>query len=261
MRDKNTAAFLSLLFGWSGIHQFYLRRPGLGLVFIGVWAIFGFATAAVLGFLNAVILFLMSTESFDKNYNRGASSRRRPGARKRYPERRRTDFDRQRRTNMRQKNIPPPKKKNPYKATGIKKHKEFDLEGAVEDFQKALEIEPNDVATHFNIACSYSLLEKADKSFQHLDKAVSLGFKDFEKIKKHDNLAFVRIQPEFEEFESNGFRIEKEEEKEETPVPSQEETGKEDLLLEQLNKLKNLREKGFITEEEFVLEKRKLMNL
>ena len=42
-------------------------------------------------------------------------------------------------------------KANPFKTSGIKKYKDYDLEGAIEDFSRGLDINQNDVALHFNI--------------------------------------------------------------------------------------------------------------
>jgi len=144
---------------------------------------------------------------------------------------------------------------NPYKQSGIKKYKDFDLEAAIEDFKKGLEIDPNDISLNFNIACAYSLTEQVDLAYQHLSKAVENGFKDFEKIKTHDDLAYVRIQPQFEEFETNGFRLI---EQLQLDAPK-EDLLSDDLLLSQLKRLAELKEKGLITEKEFDIEKRKLM--
>ena len=68
-------------------------------------------------------------------------------------------------------------------------------------------VDKRDVALHFNIACAYSLSEQADLAYYHLDKAVELGFKDFDRVQSHDDLAYVRIQPQFDEFKANGFRL------------------------------------------------------
>ena len=86
------------------------------------------------------------------------------------------------------------------------KYKDFDLDEAIEDFKKGLDINPNDIALHFNLACAYSLTEKKELCYSHLAKAVSLGFNDFERIVSHDDLAYMRIQPEFESFKASGFR-------------------------------------------------------
>lgn len=144
-------------------------------------------------------------------------------------------------------------KNNPYKKSGMEKYKEYDYKGAIEDFEKSLSIDDSDVATHFNIACAYSIMENKDKAFFHLSKAVDLGFSDKEKIKTHDALAYLRIQDEFDAFVQNGYKMNS------GTVPKQEKIAQNNDLLEQLNKLAELREKGLLTEEEFVLQKRKLL--
>jgi len=149
---------------------------------------------------------------------------------------------------------PTPKpKSNPFKNSGIEKYKDYDYEGAIEDFVKALQINPKDIAVHFNLACAYSLTEQKDKAFDHLDKATALGFSDFGKIKTHDALAYLRIQDEFEDFEKNRYRLgKKTQEKTPNVLESQN-------LLEQLKKLAELREQGLLTEEEFSLQKKRLL--
>jgi tetratricopeptide (TPR) repeat protein len=150
---------------------------------------------------------------------------------------------------------------NPFKVNGIKKYKEFDLEGAIEDFKKGLEIHPKDISLHFNLACAYSLTEQVDKAYMHIDRAVSLGFNDFEKLKTHDDLAFVRIQDRFEEFQKNGYRLEIPAtipDTVQTPEIPKEETIHDDVLLAQLKRLAELRDRGLLSEQEFIIEKRKL---
>lgn len=144
-------------------------------------------------------------------------------------------------------------KDNPYKKSGMEKYKEYDYNGAIEDFEKSLAVDDSDVATHFNIACAYSIMENKEKSFYHLSKAVELGFRDFEKIKTHDALAYLRIQDDFETFVQNNYKLKA------GSSAQQEKITEHGDLLEQLNKLAELREKGLLTEEEFVLQKKKLL--
>jgi len=144
-------------------------------------------------------------------------------------------------------------KKNPLKNSGLAKFKDYDYDGAIEDFNKALTISPDDIALHFNLAAAYSLTEDKDKSFMHLDKAVALGFKDFDRISSHDALAYLRIQPEFDDFKANGYRMKAGEIKKKNP-------GLDANLLEQLNRLQDLRERGVLTEAEFEAQKGKLLN-
>ncbi|MBK7010696.1 MAG: SHOCT domain-containing protein [Saprospiraceae bacterium] len=139
------------------------------------------------------------------------------------------------------------------------KSKEFDLDGAIADFLKGLEVDPNDVALNFNIACAYSLTEKKDEAYKHLSKAVSLGFNDFERILTHDDLAFVRIQPEFDAFKRSGYKVFQAPPKATSTVETvQAEAGENDMLLDQLSRLAELRDRGLLSEEEFLLEKKKL---
>ncbi len=142
-------------------------------------------------------------------------------------------------------------KDNPYKKTGIEKYKDYDYQGAIEDFTKALVIEPYDKAIHFNIACAYSLNEDADKAFYHLSKAVEYGYSDFEKLKTHEGLAFIRTTPFFEDWLNRNTQNRTQKQKE----------VKEDLpdLLEQIKILNEKRERGELKEEDFLKERKKLM--
>ena len=277
-KDKNTAAFLSLIFGWFGMHQIYLKNPWRALFFIAplilLQGTFGFFVAMMMGFVNALILMMMPQEQFDQKYNSGQKApwdKRRDYSRRDYDRERRWENRHQtRRTNNPTnrptyrrpsqssrpiRNVRPTaerRKPNPFKISGIQKYKDYDYEGAIEDFQKALEVDKRDIASHFNIACAYSLTEQPRKAIEHLHLAVQNGFADFQKIKTHDDLAFVRIQPEFEKFSENGFKLEDQIKE----IPIQEE--KDDQLLNQLKKLAELRDKGLITEEEYAKEKRKI---
>lgn len=290
MKDKNIAGILSLFLGWLGIHRFYLGQAGLGIVYL---LLFWTPVIWILSLIDAIAFFSMDQENFDYKYNRqfiqqqGRQRRDTDFDRRDYDRRsrrydrrerreQREDYRRDRRAPKRpeyRKPTPPPpapKRHNPYKTSGIKKYKEFDYDGAIEDFLKALEIDKKDIAVHFNLACAYSLNEEKDKAFHHLDKAVDNGFNDFRRIKEHDAFAYLRIQPEFEEFEKNGFRLiqKLEAPKQElldTPLAatdpaSEEATNASSDLLEQLQKLGELKEKGLLTEEEFVAQKKKLLS-
>ena len=263
MKDKNVAAIFALFFGVFGLHRFYLRQTGLGIFYL---VFFWTAIPALISLIDAIVFFSMDKDEFDYKYNRKFIS---PDY-----QRHNTDFDRRerrfrqeedyrqeqrRRREERMTNRPKPRtspktKSNPYKASGISKYKEFDYEGAIEDFKKALSITSNDIAVHFNLACAYSLTEESENAFFHLSKAVEDGFVDFKKIQEHDALAYLRIQDEFDTFKKNGYRI------------NIELTQKDELdattsnnLLDQIKQLGELKEKGLLTEEEFEIQKKKLL--
>jgi TM2 domain-containing membrane protein YozV len=271
MKDKNVAGILALFLGSFGVHRFYLGQIGLGILYIILNVFFMFSF--FLGLIDAIVMFSQDKDAFDLKYNKEHYK----AVRKEKP-----DFDRrpsrnqyqdQRQQQRQQRRTPQQRpsttrsrkpRHNPYKASGIEKYKDYDYSGAIEDFEKALEIDDRDIATHFNIACAYSLNENAGKSLHHLDRAVALGFTDFSKIREHDAFAYLRIQDEFLEFQENNFRLQKSkavEADDTTPVNenTEEELELPNNLLEQLNKLNELKNKGLLTEEEFAVQKEKLM--
>lgn len=94
-----------------------------------------------------------------------------------------------------------------FKQDGIRKFKQYDAKGAIEAFRKALENDPSNPAVHFNIACAYSVEEMAMEAFEHLDQAVSLGFRETAMIMTTEALAYIRVLPAFDAFRENGFRM------------------------------------------------------
>ena len=248
MKDKNVAGLFAVFLGAFGVHRFYLGQIKLGvlyamLCFTGI--------SAIIGVIDAIVFFKMSPEEFDRKYNQANNYEQIPRDRK--------YIDHRKRNQTHRKTAPPPKVKrqNPYKLSGIQKYKDYDYEEAIEDFRKALAINSKDIAVHFNLACAYSITEQPQKALEHLDKAIEYGFVDFDKIKNHDALAYVRIQDEYQTFVKNGFRLSPQATK--NTIPAEEEPPISGDLLEQIKKLGELREKGFLTEEEFVAQKRRLL--
>jgi len=223
----------------------------------------------VWGIIEGAMLLNMSDQEFDRKYNRYASRNRRDDYLEQRRERqiqksrgkvgRRGKVQERRTISQGRKAMA---KSNPFKTSGIKKYKDYDLEGAIEDFSRGLDINQNDVALHFNIACAYSMTEQKDKAYYHLSKAVELGFKDFELINTKDDLAFVRIQPEFDEFKNSGYKLGARSGSSTSPRSQQKDEDlviTDDVLLSQLNKLAELRKKGLLSQEEFNLERKKLL--
>ena len=271
-RSRVTAGILALILGSFGVQKFYLRQNGIGILMVLALIFTGFAAMPFLfifGIIEGAILLNMSDQDFDRKHNRYASSNRRDDY---LEQRRERQIQKSRGKIGRRGNVAPTRtistgrksiaKANPFKTSGIKKYKDYDLEGAIEDFSRGLDINQSDVALHFNIACAFSMTEKKDKAFYHLAKAVELGFKDFELINSKDDLAFVRIQPEFDEFKDNGYKLGARSERVTSARAEQKDEDlviTDDVLLSQLNKLAELRKKGLLSQEEFNLERKKLL--
>jgi len=74
---------------------------------------------------------------------------------------------------------------NAYTATGMyKKGLEVDL--------KLEKLRPEDPLVHYNLACSFSLLEMLGESLESLEKAVDLGYDDLEYLENDGDLDGVK---------------------------------------------------------------------
>ena len=276
MKDKNLAAVLAFLGGSFGLHRFYLGQTGYGILYILLFWLSWF-----LGIIDAIRFLSMDQRAFDLKYNQDVFTYRNPGSQptnsrqQRHAERERRRAERER-NRRRPSNAPAfdrafPKTPAPGTAereAGVKYFKDFEYDRAILAFNRALELNPRDMASHWNIACAYSCEEDAEKAFHHLDRAVALGFKDTDRIRRHDALAYLRIQPEFRNFADNGFRLTADRSAEEevtnaAPPTETNETARPAAgngdLLDQLQRLANLREKGLLTEREFVAQKKRLL--
>jgi len=288
MKKKKTATILAFLTGVFGIHRFYLGQPGLGVVYF-LLTIFSIGIIPfLLGIIDGFMFATMKEEIFDLKYNRKEYNRtdkrfereytrdtNRRQREDRYLDRKR-QRDREvlkRRTETRKAprkrtTRVPTSRANPYKQSGVEKFKEYDYNGAITDFHKALEISPKDIATHFNLACAYSLNEKTEEAMTHLKQAISFGYNNFDNIRNHDALAYLRIQPAYEAFAETGFKLESQEAQpkqrqsqasEPTARPQSPTEPPQENLLEQLKKLAELRQKGMLTSEQYAVEKRRLL--
>ena len=257
MKNKVVAALLAFIGSPLGLHKFYLGDSGAGIFYIFLTmmtsGVFIFPISFFLGIIDGLRYLMMPPEEFNRKFNKRYSktTRGRTSTRTRT----RDTY----RTSKKPKRSPAKRvRSNPFKKSGIKKYKEYDIEEAVGDFHKALKLDPKDASIHFNLACSYSLLEDKEEAFKYLELSVTHGLTDQERIMSHDDLAFLRIQPEFEQFRLNGFKrnIPKSASANET---FDRQKPKDDILLAQLNRLMELRKKGVLTEQEFLRERKKVL--
>jgi TM2 domain-containing membrane protein YozV len=254
MKDKTTAGLLAFFLGGAGIHRFYLNQAGLGILYIALSLITCGIFAAIVPFIDAIVFFIMNPAEFDRKYNPEKFRQQQVHVHVHNTPANQVPVIKQevRQARPAVKPVSPPITRkaanNPHKITGVTKFKQYDFKGAKESFKKALAIHYDDIATHFNLGCCYSMEENIEKSMFHLSKAVELGFQDFKRIDNHDSLAYLRSHDEFLDFAKNNYRYEVEKE---TPTEKLE-TPPVDLLAEDdevLDINRAEREKVILTED------------
>lgn len=131
---------------------------------------------------------------------------------------------------------------------GVGKISNKDYDGAIQTFEKILAIQPTAPTSNFHLATLYSMKEDKNRAFKHLSLAFEQGFKDFKAMDSTPRLDFLRSQPEWREFTQNGYKL---------PEVKSSDDGDYIAKLERLGELKI---KGLITEEEYAMQKSKLLN-
>ena len=66
--------------------------------------------------------------------------------------------------------------------------------------KKLVKLRPKDESCWYNLACSYSLLKDIDKAFYALEKAIQLGYNNFEFIKQDTDLDNIRKDSRYKIF-------------------------------------------------------------
>lgn len=240
-KDRITAIILAIFLGVIGIHRFYLNQTGLGILYI-ILSITG--VSFLLSIIDVLLWAVQDEEEFDRKYNaflyEDDTTSMNKHRRHRHRSRKRTQS---RRHNTMDSSLKYLKKKGKSQFTS------YDVDEAIDTFKKALSLNDNDISSHFNLACCYSINEEKERAYAHLSKAIELGFTDFNKIMNHEALAYMRIQDDWDEFKKNGFIIE------------QKSLGKGEgfNLLEKLRRLDQLKEKGHLSLEEFRSKKKDLL--
>lgn len=243
MKNKYVAAVLAFIFGFLGIHRFYLKQYFLGFLYL-VFSPLG----AIAGLIDGILFLTADQMEFDNKYNKEYFSHvygitpyefvqnKKIEARERYIELKNAEKFEHKYADMPKRNL---------LEKGKKHLSEYDLHQAINTFSKILEQQPEHKEAHYYIACTYSLLEQVHESLYHLELAIEYGLEP-SRIEEENALAFVRISNEYQNFKKNEFKKTKA-------------SAKTDTLLEQLEKLASLRERGILTPEEFHEQKAKIM--
>jgi tetratricopeptide (TPR) repeat protein len=65
--------------------------------------------------------------------------------------------------------------------------------------RKLVSLKPRDPLAHYNLACSWSLLEKPSRAVAALKKAIDLGYRDVEHMEQDPDLENLRSDPRWDE--------------------------------------------------------------
>ena len=255
-KKQKVAALLAITLGLFGVHRFYLGNRKHGITYLsigGLGIVLGIgimiSAIAILSVVDAVLLFTMPEGEFDKKYNPLSTSSTKP----------------------KEKEDPQVNKQKSLLKAKFERHlvmaqnhyQQGNYQGAIEVLDEALEIKYDNMDAHFLLAKCYSMTANGTKALIHADAAIAFDL-DARRLKFDHALAFLRTRPGYKVFEKNGFRIlddppiAKEEIKATTAAASAMDLTTPPDLLEQFKKLKELRERGFLTEEEYLAQQEKL---
>lgn len=154
-----------------------------------------------------------------------------------------------------------------------------DYVSAIGVLKRIIAGDPHNAQAHFNLACCYSKVKNIE-AFNALGNAIDTGYSNFDRINTHKGLTWLKSQPKYERFVSNGYKFIIETE----PIPESDvhqETAEErsiadsipeqenvsakvevitDDKISQLEKLAKLKEQGILTDEEFQEQKKRVLN-
>jgi tetratricopeptide (TPR) repeat protein len=63
--------------------------------------------------------------------------------------------------------------------------------------KRLVQLRPKDALAHYNLACSYALLNRGDQALRTLRLAVELGYRDFRYMREDRDLDSIRHDPRF----------------------------------------------------------------
>lgn len=258
-KKKSVAWILALCFGIFGVHRFYLGQRGKGIAYMGAFGI-GLAAAiegegiliaivAILGFVDAVLLFAMPNAEFDRKYNQAAPPKR---ARKSKSKVRRAAHP-QAQTRSKPQISPVAN----LLAKGVKGLAAGRYGEAIKWLDKVLDIDEQNKEAHFYLATCFSMLKDEENGFIHLGLAVKNGYNDYQRINEDIQLYFLRSQSNYEAFVKNGYKLMKA-----LPEPQPDLLSTERFdpsVLDKIELLGDKLEKGELSDEEFQLQKQRIL--
>lgn len=73
--------------------------------------------------------------------------------------------------------------------------------------ERLARLEPENSLVFYNLACSYSLTEQFDRAMLALEKAIQLGYRDFNWLARDPDLKKLRQQPAYRDIQNKINRL------------------------------------------------------
>jgi len=73
--------------------------------------------------------------------------------------------------------------------------------------ERLARLEPENSLVFYNLACSYSLTEQFDRAMPALEKAIQLGYRDFNWLARDPDLKKLRQQPAYRDIQNKIKRL------------------------------------------------------
>jgi tetratricopeptide (TPR) repeat protein len=73
--------------------------------------------------------------------------------------------------------------------------------------ERLAELEPTNPLVFYNLACSYSLLDRCDDAASALERSLSLGYRDFKWLVKDPDLKKLRAHPRYKKIRAEIKRL------------------------------------------------------
>lgn len=284
---RRMATLFALAFGWVGVHRFSLGhwQWGLAHIFLFVvsmsvadewfgWDITPWVTlSALVGYYDAYRWWRMSDGEFADRYlevddGAGASPAAGAPVQGKYLSGRAAPHPR----------VLSAKARRGVLASAKTAHDAYDYQAAADFYEQALDLDLHDGESRVLAARAYALLEDREAAYRHLAKAVQLRATNLDLVADDPDFAWLRTQPDFAARRRAGFLVPPAAAAPTPPAPpppppppppSDERTvnanGAPGLpspganLLDDLERLAALRERGVLDETEFAREKARLL--
>lgn len=230
MKKREIAALFAFLLGGLGVHKFYLNQIVLGIVYlIFCWTFI----PALIGLIEGIILLTMSDAEFYNKYNIQEDAQ---------------SYNSMQTSGGQNSNAIIQELLN--KSTFY--YNSGDYDASLSLLKRAAALQPYNNLTYYNMACIYSLKKDIENCLKSLQTAIGYGYANFHKIGVEKDFEWIRTQPEYELFVKNGYQLSND--------VTEIKAHNKNLDLEQIEKLSVLKEKGILSEEEFIEQKKRLLS-